>query len=665
MKFLQFVRLETRQLLKIKTLFFPLLFMIIISFALNDGINHYKSDQLEAKKLMLLEKAKVQNIKQSGYYFAIGIQTKYIPGPLSIFFSNSGIFSKLSSNITALADLNLSQSFYGPGSFSNINSANSDFAGILFIWGSIMALFYGYWALNNKHFLRFKASVSGVRRSYIYLLFSRFLILGLFFTYVFIFGFLLILLKGVFLSQADYLLLAVFFAIWMLIVFCFLVCGLIIGTLKHMSFGIAAILVIWGLTIHFLPVEIDKIVANKANYIQRNTQAEYNKYLLLWSFESRALKAGGAFDPKKATAPKVHELIESFINNEYQQMRQVDKKVEKQMRQTTQFANTISAFTFPTFFKSFVCEISGKGHSSVNDFFLFNQELKHRFCLFHKEKRFYNQKLDIATFLKTNDNLYYGKVSLPPHTGIGIVITLLQLGFLIGISYYRYKGILYDLQPDKRKPDTLLPITLWSDNMFRKGQYYVLSSQLPRFSVYLFAILSGQARQIPKKFHPRNYKITLDGCDMIATPQTVETLYIPPFNYMPETIQVNDLLSYCAMEFAISDTHKQELIAEMKLETLLKMSFSQIKGEEKLAVIMAITLMKPYRVYILDNLSFQISYKGMVSQKVLMERLAELEGTVILLSGEEFLTYDNPDGFSDSRDNTANWLNVVAVVSNI
>ncbi len=652
---MKMVRSDARILATIKMIALPSLFLLVVLYFVQNGTVQYYGELANAKTHKVTQRSIVERHISYQFYSNSGVHVKYLPPPMSIFFYTSGLFSDLTAVTNAGIDLNLSHSMNGRNSFSEKNRANNDFAGILLLMGSILMLFYGYSTFRNKPYMRYCASLVSGRNTFVYIILSRLLLICIFFTLVFALALILPLFHGIIFSLTEYLFMLMFLVIWLLIAFVFFMIGAIFGSFKSDFIGIASILAVWLFTVHFIPIMIDKIVQDKATIIQLQGQADLDKWQLLWNFEARAKKEAGQFDPKNVNSPTEKALIESFWNNEYQALRVVDKKVLQQMRKTTTFYQTVSLFTFSTFYYSLSSEISGKGHVGLNDFFRITQELKHGFTEFYKQRKHIPRGKPVVSFIKNNENIYYAASSLPDNTLFGIMIILIYLFVFTFLAFQRYKIVLY--VPYVAKKDKVKPqVGVFRGNLQLNSTIIkVIRAKKPRFAEYLYGIMSGYKSKAITDYFSSENRILFNDVDLLQQKEPVRFLYVCHPDSFPEELYVHDMIAFAVAAKHINSKWEKEICIALDLDIIMARPFVQLDKTKRIEVLIAIAAMCSCSLYIFHDITREAS---MEASKFLINAMKDFvlnEQIAILITAENVAPDSDYFGDWDCDDNTQIW----------
>jgi hypothetical protein len=182
----------------------------------------------------------------------------FIPPPMSICFSHPGMVDQPVSHISAGDNI---------GGFMN-------FGGILFLFGSLLGLLYGYDALRSREYIRYTANFIDEKRVFCRVMVSRVILLNLFFLLLTAAGLLFALVNGIHLFN---LLSLYFYLVLLLVITFFTLCGAIAGMSKTRTTGIYAMIVVFFVFSFLIPWMVNKFARMSAGGPAGNSEMELKK----------------------------------------------------------------------------------------------------------------------------------------------------------------------------------------------------------------------------------------------------------------------------------------------------------------------------------------------------------------------------------------------------
>jgi hypothetical protein len=178
---LAFLRFEgCRIFAEKKNLAFFLLIALSAGYFTWSGVNEYRRSLAEREFFVNFEREKTRQIATYAQYGTFGFRILYETAPLNLFFVNSSILQDLESNIDNYEAIRIDSSFKGDKLFL-MRGYFRDFAGILFVFGSLLMLYLGHLALGSPPYLRFLAGRMSLVRLFFLTTAARLFWLDLFF----------------------------------------------------------------------------------------------------------------------------------------------------------------------------------------------------------------------------------------------------------------------------------------------------------------------------------------------------------------------------------------------------------------------------------------------------------------------------------------------------
>lgn len=235
-----------------------IILVVLSLFLLQDGISTYQS--ISQRKESIL----------------------FIPPPMSICFSHPGMFDQL----VLHSDVNEKPYMYhiikgknvfpGPGGFMN-------FGGILFLFGSLFGLLYGYDALRSREYIRYIVNFTDEKSVFWWVIVSRVILLNLFFLLLTAAGFLFALVNGI---QLFNLLSLYFYLVLTLIITFFTICGAAAGMSKTKTAGVFTMIVVFFVFTFLIPWMVNKFARMNAGSLTGNYEVELMKLKEVYTFSS-------------------------------------------------------------------------------------------------------------------------------------------------------------------------------------------------------------------------------------------------------------------------------------------------------------------------------------------------------------------------------------------
>lgn len=127
-----------------KNIFLYLFLSLLCFYITQAGINKYRKNLIETERFINIEKIKVKQFINYSQYGARGFRVFFSPFPINSFFYNSSQFSNIKANIDTGEILSIFDTFKGKNLFNDRSNGFTDFSGIFFLFGSLIALYFGY-----------------------------------------------------------------------------------------------------------------------------------------------------------------------------------------------------------------------------------------------------------------------------------------------------------------------------------------------------------------------------------------------------------------------------------------------------------------------------------------------------------------------------------------
>ena len=582
-QFFYYFHYEFKRSIRGINIILAVLFAIMALYFANNGANRYHDTIDEKQNFTQIEKMKMGRYityKQMGER---GFLVKYIPPPLVVFFNNSGSFINLNAAIDVETRLNLDDSVKGKEMFKDKQGHHRDFCGLFFLFGILLVLFYGFESLPSIDYLKHLSAELGFKRIFFPLLFARFAVIGLFFILVTVLSVLFALLKGIPLTGSDYLFLAAFLVMFLLISIILLAIGIIVSRIKDKKIGVTVLIVIWILLVYILPTGTDHAAEYSAKSISSNLKVEWEKLNELMNFEDRAINDVGKYSKELAKTKDGLNLMESFFENELLKMIDIEKKLDMSIKKNIDSYQK-RAVIFPTaFYQSVAKEMSGKGYENSSPFLLYLLDLKYRFCIFIKNKRFYADDEKIEPFIKDGgENVYYASAQIPANFTTGMILLAVYAMVLIICAYFLFKFAVLNMRATDAGA-----VNVPEDNPeFEKGKRTIIHVKNHKIKDLFYLLLAGHNQSIWEKGFKGS--IIVEGKDIVKEQNKESFTYICDPESLPKNSTVGDFLTFSARSFNIPMLQKEKIMAGHQLTGLKKKSIGSLEEHERSMITLAL-----------------------------------------------------------------------------
>lgn len=599
--------IESRRLFCRRNIIIFLVLLILLTVFILEGVIEYKSILKNRKTFQETEKLKVNQYILITQYGAYGLRVMFIPSPLSIIFNNSGLFKDLMSNVDVGERLNIYNSVKGrkvfdePGGFMDVS-------GFLLLFGSLLGLLYGFDAFRNNDYLKLLLRISNRKTLFFPIVFSRIILLNMLIWMLAFISLVLPLVYGIDLFNSSFL---VFAFVLSLVITFFIIFGSIIGMFKKKVTGFLTLVGVFFIFAFVCPWMVNKTVRINAGSLIPNYKVELEKLKIIMSFEERFLKEVGIFRSGEEAPEHVKNLVQSYIDNEYKRILEIEEKAKKGIIEKISDYQYISAFFPTTFYFSAGFELCSRGYLNFIDFYSYNQSLKDGFFKYYIHKKYYAPTSEIESYIKNNKNLYLGTSRLPGNMKLGVFLILFYIAVLYYIGTVRFRKTVNPL-PEKKNAFDRLDIAL------KKGTFNTFDVYDDDFARQIFNIFSGKIKCI-------NGKLSIDGTPMV-TEAKKDFLYLPNPGMIPGDISV----------FALTNLFKNMLKpGKEEMEPFKpwifdkKKTFQDLEREQKARFLLTAARLSKRKVLILCDFFFGIPTEYRAELTSMIDDLKK-DGTIII-----------------------------------
>jgi ABC-type sugar transport system permease subunit len=631
------------------------LFTLMALYFVNNGANNYNDTIAEKENFKKIEKMKTERYLSYIQQGEGGFKVIYIPPPLMVFFHNSGAFANLNASMHVGEHLDINNPFKGKDMFNGTQGNHRDFCGLFFLFGILLVLFYGFEALPSVDYLKHLSAQLGFNRVFFPLLFARFAVIGLFFILVTVLGILLALIKGIPLTGSDYLFLAAFLGMLLLISLVLLATGIIVSRIKDKKIGVGFLFVIWIILVYILPMGIDQEASDRARSMPSSLKVELDKLNELMNFEERAKNEVGQYSKELAKTNDGLNLMESFFKEELLKMLAIEKKLDESIKKNIKSYQK-GAVIFPTtFYRSVAKEMSGKGYEGPSKFLLYLVDLKYKFCVFIKNKRFYSDDKRIEPFIKDGEeNVYYASAQIPGNFTTGMILLSVYALALIICAYFMVKFDVLNIKAadagsvkvPKEKPE------------FEKGKHAAVKVKNHKCKDVFYCLLAGRNRSIREKGFKGS--IMVNGKDIVETQNKESFTYICDPRSLPDDSTVGDFLTFSKRSFQLPGVQLEKIMAAHQLTGLKKKSIGSLEPHERARITSALAGMLEkgnseiflfYNTDLGANAGVTKAFKDKVMELEKAGKLVIYLSTVLYpMFEEEELSFFTWDEWSDTVD---------------
>jgi len=443
---LAFLRFERRRIFgEKKNLIFLAFISLLSAYFVWSGLNEYRQFQAEKKIFIKFEKEKISQIVNYAQYGVFGFRLLYEVSPLNQFFVNSSVLQDVESNIDSLEAIKMESSFKGKKLFLK-RGYFKDFAGIIFIFGSLFMLYLGHLALVSPAYLRIISGCMSLKKYYGLTTAARLFWLDLFFLALGLGLFFQAQFEGVGFSGTEKMI-YLFFLLFLVVLLNFFY---LLGQLTSVLVGFRNIFFLWFFIVWFICIfllpEMNRIsVFNQSLVLESAEKVNLEKFRTLMALEKKFrdyLKVNPA-TPMGQIRQMQKKFAVQFINSSYlvnsgletKYLRDVEGVISGHERQSV---------LFPTTFYQFLTgEASGKGYYGYLDFMDYIMKLRNRFMQFYLKKRYESNDATVESFVHHDENIFRARSRLPKTFWLGLLATGFYSVAFFAMAYWPLRRLVY------------------------------------------------------------------------------------------------------------------------------------------------------------------------------------------------------------------------------
>ena len=608
-----------------------LILLGILLFQANLTVNELKQIHGKTDAFKKIQNFQFKTVTSYAIYQTFGINILFIIPSTAVISNDTTIPNDLSSKFDSFANLKMLKNFKDKSLASQGKGIQPTIALIIKWLISLLALGYGLKSFPNRGYTRFTAGLWGHLRSFIYTILSRFLLFFLTFLTVMALVFFFILVRGIVFSPGDLAIIAAFLLEAVIYLGLFFFLGASIGLLVKNEMVFLLLFLAWFI-INIPGYWIIKPAVEPGfPDALKDYQTVVDKMKIFKDFEAYAEKRYGKFDRNDMETGR--KAIEDFWNNYYlKKIAPMEKQLRDMIARSIARDRRLSKFFPGLFFDMTANEAAGRGYENYLRFYDYTMEMKAKFVRFIIDRAFYNDPKVMVNFIQGDEDLFYGKGTLPPNYWAGIFIQLAYLAILIIFCYACY---IWKVFPRPNNADAFDQLAL----DLRSGESFTLRDHTDddTLRTQLGNKFLGKSRDLP-------WKLTLDG-KPFPTGKKHWILFILNLGDIPAELKGKHLVIFFKRVFKLSGRDLAQLENEIGKETLDK-HFNKMKKVEKVKLVLSLFFLVKYPIYFFDNFTGDIP--GGLS--LLIEDLVNKK----LPAGSMIIDLNA----TDRRNNQLNWLAV-------
>lgn len=652
--FKAFFFFELKRRLTWQTLAAFLLILALSFYFTYLGVLNYADITENKKDFQDSESLKVQSFNNYMQYGGYGFRLLFIPSSTNVFFYNTGLFLELIAQIDVGERLNIYDPVKGNKIFAEKPGKLMDFSGIILIFGSLIALFYGYDSFRHQEYSKFLTTICGYRRVFSFTWLSRMIILNLFFFIIaaisIAFAIFLSKINKFPFSSQTFSYLSVFLLMMFLMLLYFFSIGAIAVLFKFKFkplWMISIIVFTWITSIYFIPAGINKYVESKTSSIISYYRTEFDKLKTVLDFEKWA-----ASELKKREVPQ--KELEERYNKSIKDMLALEDVRNADIFPNIKRLQNLSMLYPSTFYITVNREISSSGYQGVMSFFRYAFRIKEKFIFdFYtdrrnkereriREERAKQQVLQknqnkmntdgkgdqeakknaqsekkqppkVESFIKGDENLFVAKSQLPKSFWMGLLMTVIYIVIISFLSFFLFQRSVFCVSREE--------IGKWKNDGFAEfkielqgGRCEVVLSRGYVLKDHFYNIFSGKNKEFTGK-------ILKEDLDIAANSQQHDFLFICQPGHIPGDIKARDLVLFIGSMMKTPGKQLKSILENFDPSDSKKI-FSDLEDEDKARFLLAAALLKKC-----DNYIFYEFAKGMPADylRKFRQRLQQLK----------------------------------------
>jgi hypothetical protein len=586
--FITFLVLEFRRFTRKRNLFIFIITFLFALYFVNKGIIDNKNQSQKIENFKQMQKNYFNNTTNYEGYGRDGITMMYVPAPISVLFRNTVIPSDLTAKADSVVTLQINNNMKGKSLISRLFFGRVDFAVVVLIWLTLLALYYGFEFLYHTGYIKFLSSSASPGRVIVSLAAARYLVFASWFLLLFAGLLAFIKIRGIVFSGPDYrgCLLFLLVALGLMLVFFALgsIFG-IYGSKKGYSF---LMFVLWLLLMFAAPGGIVSAHEDKFPGVNKDFQTALKKFETAINFEEESEKRYGKFDRNNMELAR--KVIEKYWGKVYPEVESCELKLKDEI-QAGILGVQRSSIWFPTTFFMMTCdEVSSCGYRNFIYFFEYSIRLMRNFVRFWIDRVFYHDHKKLVNFIKADENIFHARSRVPRFFIRGMVVTLAYGFILFLICFFLVTRLFYPFSQDPGAFDKF-------EMELHLGKAHAIRCYYPDFVQQFLNVFFGKKRGL-------NWQLLLAGKNIVNS-KKLNFLYLPNPVDFPCDLKVKHILFLFKRFFGLGKEEVKKAV-EMLGKTQLEKRLGELELSERCTVFLKLAGLTKSSVYILQDFLFRI-----------------------------------------------------------
>lgn len=340
-------------------------------------------------------------------------------------------------------------------------------------------------------------------------------------------------------------------------------------------------------------------------------------------FENRVYKKEGVFKPGDEPPEIRKTLAQSYLNNEFMQIQALEEKMINQVQENVSTYHTLSMFFPTTAYKAANDELSSRGYMTLLEFSRYATDYKGEFVKFILDKIYFQNFSKVVSFVTNDKNVFNAHPRLPDTFLWFVLFTLSWIMGLITLSSRLCKASIFRLTRSEKN------LRQVDDTIIKKELFNGYEVVGECFGDQLYILLSGKAGIFKKSGY--THKVFLDDLDLTTGAERQDFLYLCHPTNIPGDIRVRHFLALIMDLGKVDKAKRKEIIDRSGTRGIAAKRFGQLSIDELGTVFLPVLDVKPFRYYLLNNVTDRMYIEFTVRLKDRLNELMYKGHTIIYL----------------------------------
>lgn len=576
-----------------------LLIVLALAFCLV-GIIQYKDVEKSRKEFCEFEDLKVMMYFNYTYYGVAGLQLLMVPGPNMVLFHNSTAANELKAHIDVGDVLNIFSTHLGKELFREKPGDYKDFAGVILLFGSLLALFTGFRTPKQKEFLRFISGMAGLKKTFTAIILAKVILFFIYLAATLALAAVLMVICSVPVTMESIGYMLYFLLVMTAVILFFDAWGTLLGSLKNRITGGVLLFVVWFVSIFLIPAVINSFMANSTAQFTSNSTIDITKLKVLMDFENNAKKEyGKKLEYKERKNQKARDIIEKYWNKDFKVIQDKETKRRDRMKKQIDLFHIISMLYPSASYLASGQDLSSRGYKNVIDFYDYVCKVKEKYVRYYLDKKFYTREVKVENFVKNESNLYLSKSMLSISSLTGLGLTALYTILLYFGAYLCCKQDLFSLEEKQiqevsKAAKGKIEFTRTEPNVWK------VTDMVLAIFLYIFFTMGNKAINQNKEWETR---ILVDDRDITERGPGNGFLYICRYDGIPGCMSMDDFILLVSAGLKVPAQTVINTFKEQGIDDFRGKKYGQLDAGDMSKVLLALTYLKRFAVYLVNDIA--------------------------------------------------------------